>query len=74
MKNEIETNDTGNICEETSDFFKNSSILIVDDEEFVRAFLYEALIDKGYNVVLADDCEQATKKLSTEAFDLSYNK
>lgn len=70
MNDKTQTANNENAGEGTADFLSNSNILVVDDEEFIRSFLYEALIDKGYNVVLADDCEQATKKLETESFDL----
>ena len=61
---------TRKIHKNASDDFKNSNILIVDDEELVRNFLNDALLDADYKVHTANDCEEAKDILSGESFDL----
>ena len=45
-------------------------ILVVDDEELIRALLLELLTSEGYEVTAAVDGEQALELLETERFDL----
>ncbi|MFQ5498467.1 MAG: response regulator [Candidatus Zixiibacteriota bacterium] len=45
------------------------SILIVDDEEIIRDFLFEVLND-DYEVILATDGDEAIQKLENRAYDL----
>ncbi|MEO3935885.1 response regulator transcription factor [Dermatophilaceae bacterium Soc4.6] len=47
-----------------------SSILVIDDEERMRALLSRALEQHGYRVVLAADSAQAEMRLRTETIDL----
>ena len=49
---------------------KVKKILIVDDEEVIRKFLSLQLNKWGYDIVEAEDGEQATLKLEGEDFDL----
>ncbi len=45
------------------------SVLIVDDEEIIRSFLYEVL-SEDYNVTLATDGDEAIDKLGANKYDL----
>ena len=45
-------------------------ILVVDDEELIRALLSELFTAEGYEVTTAVDGEQALELLGTERFDL----
>ena len=47
-----------------------STILIVDDEPFIRKFLSKYLSGKNYSIVTADNGEDALEKLDSEPFDL----
>ncbi len=67
---ESENRKTGKLSTETADDIKSSRILVVDDEEFVREFLFDALEAENYTVELADDCDQAIEKLASTTFDL----
>ena len=67
---ESENSKTKNFHCETLDDIKDAGILVVDDDEFARGFLYNALIAKSYNVETAEDAEDAIKKLADTHFDL----
>ena len=54
----------------TTDDISQSRILVVDDEEFVREFLSDALLAEGYEVEVAEECNQALEILETKTFDL----
>jgi DNA-binding NtrC family response regulator len=41
---------------------KKETILLVEDEEDFRAFLFKLLSDHGYNVLVANDVEQALRQ------------
>ena len=45
-------------------------VLVVDDEELIRALLTELFTAEGYEVTTAVDGEQALELLETERFDL----
>src|SRR5688500_9392245 len=48
-----------------------SRILVVDDDEFVRSFAERALVDAGYDVVVASDGHEALTLAETQGpFDL----
>ncbi|HPN12078.1 MAG TPA: response regulator [Spirochaetota bacterium] len=47
-----------------------NTILIVDDEPFIRKFLSKYLSGKNYSIVTADNGENALEKLDSEPFDL----
>jgi response regulator RpfG family c-di-GMP phosphodiesterase len=49
---------------------KIDTILIVDDEPFIRKFLSKYLSGKNYSIVTADNGENALEKLDSEPFDL----
>ncbi len=49
---------------------KKRSILLVDDEEAIRAGISFDLCSKGYDVVCVENGEQACEKLATNTFDL----
>lgn len=40
----------------------NETILLVEDETFVREFLLDALKDRGYTVIVAEDGQDAVDK------------
>lgn len=48
---------------------KAGRILVVDDEESTRTTLHDYFTEIGYNVVTADDGEDALKKFVPGAFD-----
>lgn len=48
----------------------DETILLVEDEDIVRAFARRLLTDKGYVVLEADSGERALELASTSAFDL----
>ena len=48
---------------------KAGRILVVDDEESARSMLSDYFTGIGYDVVTADDGEDALKKFSPGAFD-----
>ena len=48
---------------------EKKNILIVDDEEVIRDFLYEVLCD-DYNVSMASDGDEAIDKIKDESYDL----
>lgn len=45
-------------------------VLVVDDDEISREYVYEALKQEGYDVVMAEDGFQATEKIDNKEFDL----
>ena len=45
-------------------------ILVVDDEDNIRLLYQEELRDAGYEVVLAEDAEEALKKIEEDPPDL----
>ncbi|MCX4247435.1 sigma-54-dependent transcriptional regulator [Paraliomyxa miuraensis] len=47
-----------------------ASILVVDDEEGIRSFLAEALLDEGHHVEQAADGEQALRALARHGFEV----
>jgi len=49
---------------------KRAKILVVDDEKSMREFLEIMLTKEGYEVIIADDGEQACEILDREVFDL----
>ncbi len=49
---------------------KRANILVVDDEKSMREFLEIMLTKEGYEVIIADDGEQACEILDREIFDL----
>jgi response regulator RpfG family c-di-GMP phosphodiesterase len=49
---------------------ETDTILIVDDEPFIRKFLSKYLSGKSYSIVTADNGENALEKLDSEPFDL----
>jgi len=49
---------------------KKAKILVVDDEKSMREFLEIMLTKEGYEVIIADDGEQACEILDREVFDL----
>ena len=49
---------------------KRYGILVVDDEELVRKTLGLDLEDEGYNVTLAQNGEEAIKKIGEDDFDM----
>jgi DNA-binding response OmpR family regulator len=42
------------------------TVLLVDDEQSIRAFYAEVLTDAGYEVITAATCRQALKLMNTE--------
>lgn len=49
---------------------KAKEIMIVDDEAGIRAILFEALADKGFNVTLARDGKDSYCQMRDRRFDL----
>ena len=49
---------------------KKAKILVVDDEKSMREFLEIMLTKEGYEMIIADDGEQACEILDREVFDL----
>jgi diguanylate cyclase (GGDEF)-like protein len=49
---------------------KSFRILVVDDEEIIRSLFRDVLEDKGYQVVLAPNGEEAIERLKETPFDL----
>ncbi len=47
-----------------------ANILVVDDEEGIRSYLVEALLDEGHQVQQAADGEQALRTLSERGFEV----
>jgi two-component system response regulator AtoC len=47
-----------------------ASVLVVDDEEGIRSFLAEALLDEGHHVQEAADGEEALRALSRQGFEV----
>ncbi len=47
-----------------------ASVLVVDDEEGIRSFLVEALLDEGHEVQQAADGEAAWEALSKQGFEV----
>ena len=45
-------------------------ILIVDDEEIIRNFLYDFLVEEGYPPDLASDGDEAIEKIKNFDYDL----
>jgi DNA-binding response OmpR family regulator len=45
-------------------------ILIVDDEEIIRNFLYDFLVEEGYSPDLASDGDEAITKINQFDYDL----
>ena len=50
---------------------KKPVVLIVDDEEAIRALVYEELTEAGYVCVVASNADDALAKLKTNRFDLA---
>ena len=50
--------------------FRKQSILVVDDDESVRAAVRNVLEGAGYNVVIAADAEEAVVRFTPEQIDL----
>jgi diguanylate cyclase (GGDEF)-like protein len=48
----------------------SARILIVDDEEIMRSFLADVLVDEGYEVDIAENGEQGIEKIKTGNFHL----
>ena len=48
---------------------KAGRILVVDDEEFLRSLLSNYFTDLGYDVMMAEDGEDALKKFTPGSFD-----
>jgi len=46
------------------------NILVVDDEEYIRKLLKIELEENGYQVILAEDGEEALAKVAENEFDL----
>jgi CheY-like chemotaxis protein len=67
---ELENIKTKSFHCDTLDDIQNSRILIVDDNEIIRDFLYKTLEVKKYEIELAEDFQQAIDKLSRLHFDL----
>jgi DNA-binding NtrC family response regulator len=49
---------------------RNKKILVVDDEQLVRWFLGRTLRHDGHEVITAEDAQDASVKLSSEAIDV----
>ncbi|OPY80076.1 MAG: Transcriptional regulatory protein ZraR [Syntrophorhabdus sp. PtaU1.Bin153] len=49
---------------------EKKAILIVDDDEMIRKFLTDFFVDLEYDVVTADNGEDALRKFVPQAFDL----
>ena len=49
---------------------KRAKLLVVDDEKSMREFLEIMLTKEGYEVLVANDGEQACEILNKETFDL----
>ncbi|MCA9648314.1 MAG: sigma-54-dependent Fis family transcriptional regulator [Myxococcales bacterium] len=47
-----------------------TSVLVVDDEEGLRSFLVEALLDDGHDVTQAGDGEEALRILAKQGFEV----
>lgn len=47
-------------------------VLVVDDEQEIRALIREILIEAGYEVQVAEDGEDAIRRLEAEPFDLVF--
>ncbi|MCK4271595.1 diguanylate cyclase [bacterium] len=62
----------GNLVHKANDFRddKPVRILIVDDEEIVRSFLFDVLSDEGYEVTAVSSGEEAVKLLKKDTFYL----
>jgi FixJ family two-component response regulator len=67
---ELENSKTKSFHCDTLDDIQNSRILIVDDNEPVRNFLFKALKAKNYEIELAESFKEALEKLSLLHFDL----
>ncbi len=50
---------------------KKARILVVDDEEDLRTLLNNVVAGAGYEVVTAEDGEEAIRKLKTSRFDVA---
>jgi two-component system, response regulator, stage 0 sporulation protein F len=50
--------------------FGMKRILVVDDEDHIRDFLKEELIDEGYEVLIATSAPEALKIIEKEKLDL----
>jgi PAS domain S-box-containing protein len=57
---------------ETSNHTPPLSILVIDDEEFVRETLAEMLADLGHRVVSVDSGHSAIEKIKSEDFDVVF--
>lgn len=55
---------------EAADETKPTRILVVDDEEIMRAFLKEVLADQGYEIDLAASGREAVEKMSASQYDV----
>lgn len=49
---------------------KAPTILLVDDEEMIRALLHRSLVEKGYIIVTSGSRQEALDKVSQQEFDL----
>ncbi len=47
-----------------------TSILVVDDEDALRTIVYHELVANGFDVDIAEDGDNALKKLSKKRFDI----
>jgi PAS domain S-box-containing protein len=63
----VEENETGALAEQNS-----LSILVIDDEEFVRETLADMLDAMGHTVLMAESGQLAIEKLSAGDFDLVF--
>ena len=63
----VEANEKSSLAEQSS-----LSVLVVDDEEFVRETLAEMLEAMGHRVLIAESGQQAIERLGEENFDLVF--
>ena len=65
LNNAESTNQDNNI-----QLISKKYILVVDDDEWIRAFLYETLSRQGYEVVTASGGAEGLEQFSRNSFDL----
>ncbi len=46
------------------------TILVVDDDDAIRTLLHDELLDEGYQVLTANNAQDALKMVQSEALDL----
>ena len=51
---------------------QRARILIVEDEDLVREFLEDSLADRGYEIMLASNADEAVRVLAQESVDLLF--